>query len=114
MRARSYLFTLYMEYLYPENRAWVGDLIRWMELLGFSEPAVRAAVSRSVAICSRAQRQSARCCSTYARTAPCSAKAARTLAQPRSLPRLRLSRPRPAPRSRAFAVLIWALWSRTK
>ncbi len=48
MRARSYLFTLYMEYLYPENRAWVGDLIRWMELLGFSEPAVRAAVSRSV------------------------------------------------------------------
>ncbi len=48
MRARSYLFTLYMEYLYPENRAWVGDLIRWMELLRFSEPAVRAAVSRSV------------------------------------------------------------------
>lgn len=48
MRARSYLFTLYMEYLYPENRAWVGDLIRWMELLQFSEPAVRAAVSRSV------------------------------------------------------------------
>jgi phenylacetic acid degradation operon negative regulatory protein len=48
MRARSYLFTLYMEHLYPENRAWVGDLIRWMELLGFSEPAVRAAVSRSV------------------------------------------------------------------
>jgi len=48
MRARSYLFTLYMEYLYPENRAWVGDLIRWMELLEFSEPAVRAAVSRSV------------------------------------------------------------------
>ncbi|RIH88727.1 Transcriptional repressor PaaX [Meiothermus luteus] len=48
MRARSYLFTLYMEYLYPENRAWVGDLIRWMQLLRFSEPAVRAAVSRSV------------------------------------------------------------------
>lgn len=48
MRARSYLFTLYMEYLYPDNRAWVGDLIRWMELLEFSEPAVRAAVSRSV------------------------------------------------------------------
>ncbi|RDI95932.1 PaaX family transcriptional regulator [Meiothermus sp. QL-1] len=48
MRARSYLFTLYMEYLYPENRAWVGDLIRWMEVLKFSEPAVRAAVSRSV------------------------------------------------------------------
>lgn len=48
MRARSYLFTLYMEYLYPENRAWVGDLISWMELLKFREPAVRAAVSRSV------------------------------------------------------------------
>lgn len=48
MRARSTLFTLYMEYLYPGNRAWVGDLIRWMEALGFSEPAVRAAVSRSV------------------------------------------------------------------
>jgi phenylacetic acid degradation operon negative regulatory protein len=48
MRARSYLFTLYMEYLHPQNRAWVGDLIRWMELLEFSEPAVRAAVSRSV------------------------------------------------------------------
>jgi phenylacetic acid degradation operon negative regulatory protein len=48
MRARSYLFTLYMEYLYPENRAWVGDLIGWMELLKFSEPAVRATVSRSV------------------------------------------------------------------
>ena len=46
MRARSYLFTLYMEYL--ENRAWVGDLIGWMELLEFSEPAVRAALSRSV------------------------------------------------------------------
>ncbi|RIH91204.1 Transcriptional repressor PaaX [Meiothermus granaticius NBRC 107808] len=36
-----------MEYLYPQNRAWVGDLIRWMELLEFSEPAVRAALSRS-------------------------------------------------------------------
>jgi phenylacetic acid degradation operon negative regulatory protein len=48
MRARSYLFTLYMEYLYPQNRAWVGDLIRWMEMLEFSEPAVRAALSRSV------------------------------------------------------------------
>jgi phenylacetic acid degradation operon negative regulatory protein len=48
MRARSYLFTLYMAYLYPTNRAWVGDLVRWMELLQFSEPAVRAAVSRSV------------------------------------------------------------------
>lgn len=48
MRARSYLFTLYMEYLHEDSRAWVGDLIRWMELLGFSEPAVRAALSRSV------------------------------------------------------------------
>ncbi len=48
MRARSYLFTLYMEYLYPQNQAWVGDLIRWMEMLEFSEPAVRAALSRSV------------------------------------------------------------------
>ncbi len=36
-----------MEFLYPTNRAWVGDLVRWMEALGFSEPAVRAAVSRS-------------------------------------------------------------------
>lgn len=48
MRARSSLFTLYLEYLHRQKRAWVGDLIRWMDMLGFSEPAVRAAVSRSV------------------------------------------------------------------
>lgn len=47
MRARSTLFTLYMEYVYPEAKASVGDLIAMMEALGFSEAAVRAALSRS-------------------------------------------------------------------
>lgn len=47
MRARSTLFTLYLEYVFPERRARVKDLVRWMGLLGFSEPAVRAALSRS-------------------------------------------------------------------
>ncbi len=49
MRARSTLFTLYTELVYPGDTVWVGRLVRWMELLGFSEPAVRAAVSRSAA-----------------------------------------------------------------
>ncbi|WP_457638109.1 PaaX family transcriptional regulator [Oceanithermus sp.] len=49
MRARSTIFTLYTELVYPGDTVWVGRLVRWMELLGFSEPAVRAAVSRSAA-----------------------------------------------------------------
>lgn len=49
MRARSTLFTLYTELVYPGDTVWVGQLVRWMERLGFSEPAVRAAVSRSAA-----------------------------------------------------------------
>ena len=47
MRARSTIFTLFMEYIYPERRARVRDLITMMEVLGFSEAAVRAALSRS-------------------------------------------------------------------
>lgn len=49
MRARSTLFTLFTELIYPKDHAWVGSLVHWMKLLGFSEPAVRAAVSRSTA-----------------------------------------------------------------
>ncbi len=49
MRARSTLFTLYTELVYPDDTVWIGRLVQWMELLGFSEPAVRAAVSRSAA-----------------------------------------------------------------
>ncbi len=49
MRARSTLFTLFAEFLWPEGRAPVALLVRWMKALGFSEPAVRAAVSRSAA-----------------------------------------------------------------
>ncbi|WP_457628336.1 PaaX family transcriptional regulator [Oceanithermus sp.] len=49
MRARSTLFTLYTELVYPDDTVWIGQLVRWMEMLGFSEPAVRAAVSRSAA-----------------------------------------------------------------
>ncbi len=49
MRARSTLFTLFTEFLWPEGRAPVALLVRWMRALGFSEPAVRAAVSRSAA-----------------------------------------------------------------
>ncbi|GAB5602999.1 PaaX family transcriptional regulator C-terminal domain-containing protein [Thermus sp. FJN-A] len=47
MRARSTIFTLFVEYIYPERRARVRDLITMMEVLGFSEAAVRAALSRS-------------------------------------------------------------------
>ena len=47
MRARSTLFTLFTEFLWPEGEAPVSLLICWMQALGFSEPAVRAAVSRS-------------------------------------------------------------------
>ncbi|HGY10139.1 MAG TPA: PaaX family transcriptional regulator [Oceanithermus profundus] len=49
MRARSTLFTLYTELVYPDDTVWIGQLVHWMERLGFSEPAVRAAVSRSAA-----------------------------------------------------------------
>ena len=47
MRARSTIFTLFLEYIYPEREARVKDLIAMMEVLGFSEAAVRAALSRS-------------------------------------------------------------------
>ncbi|APD09210.1 MULTISPECIES: PaaX family transcriptional regulator C-terminal domain-containing protein [Thermus] len=47
MRARSTIFTLFLEYIYPERRARVKDLVAMMEALGFSEAAVRAALSRS-------------------------------------------------------------------
>ncbi|MDM7324628.1 MAG: PaaX family transcriptional regulator C-terminal domain-containing protein [Thermus sp.] len=47
MRARSTIFTLFVEYIYPERHARVRDLIAMMEVLGFSEAAVRAALSRS-------------------------------------------------------------------
>jgi phenylacetic acid degradation operon negative regulatory protein len=48
MKARSSLFTLFGEFVHPRGDVvWVGTMIAWMEALGFSEPAVRAAVSRS-------------------------------------------------------------------
>lgn len=47
MRARSTLFTLYTEFFPKEGRARVRDLVRMMAILGFSEAAVRAALSRS-------------------------------------------------------------------
>jgi phenylacetic acid degradation operon negative regulatory protein len=48
MKARSSLFTLFGEFVHPRGDVvWVGTMIAWMEVLGFSEPAVRAAVSRS-------------------------------------------------------------------
>uniref|UniRef100_A0A7C2C4H7 Repressor in the phenylacetic acid catabolic pathway protein n=1 Tax=Thermus islandicus TaxID=540988 RepID=A0A7C2C4H7_9DEIN len=47
MRARSTLFTLFLEYIYPERQASVRALVAMMEALGFSEMAVRAALSRS-------------------------------------------------------------------
>ncbi len=47
MRARSTLFTLYTEFYPGSSLARVRDLVRMMALLGFSEAAVRAALSRS-------------------------------------------------------------------
>jgi phenylacetic acid degradation operon negative regulatory protein len=47
MRARSTIFTLFVEHVYPERRAPLKALIAMMEALGFSEAAVRAALSRS-------------------------------------------------------------------
>ncbi len=48
MRARSSLFTIFGEFVHPRGDiVWVGTIITWMNALGFSEPAVRAAVSRS-------------------------------------------------------------------
>jgi phenylacetic acid degradation operon negative regulatory protein len=48
MQARSSLFTIFGEFVHPRgDAAWVGTIIAWMAELGFSEPAVRAAVSRS-------------------------------------------------------------------
>jgi phenylacetic acid degradation operon negative regulatory protein len=48
MKARSSLFTLFGEFVHPRGDVvWVGTMIAWMEALGFSEPAVRAAVSRA-------------------------------------------------------------------
>ena len=49
MHARSSLFTIFGEFVHPRGDvAWVGTIIAWMRELGFSEPAVRAAVSRSM------------------------------------------------------------------
>jgi phenylacetic acid degradation operon negative regulatory protein len=49
MKARSSLFTIFGEFVHPRGDvAWVGTIIAWMQTLGFSEPAVRAAVSRSM------------------------------------------------------------------
>ena len=49
MHARSSLFTIFGEFVHPRGDvAWVGTIISWMQELGFSEPAVRAAVSRSM------------------------------------------------------------------
>lgn len=48
MHARSSLFTIFGEFVHPRGDVvWVGTIIEWMRVLGFSEPAVRAAVSRS-------------------------------------------------------------------
>ncbi len=48
MKARSSLFTIFGEFVHPRgDLVWVGTIITWMEALGFSEGAVRAAVSRS-------------------------------------------------------------------
>jgi phenylacetic acid degradation operon negative regulatory protein len=48
MQARSSLFTMFGEFVHPRGDvAWVGTIIAWMAELGFSEAAVRAAVSRS-------------------------------------------------------------------
>jgi phenylacetic acid degradation operon negative regulatory protein len=48
MKARSSLFTLFGEFVHPRGDVvWVGTMIAWMQALGFSEPAVRAAVSRA-------------------------------------------------------------------
>jgi phenylacetic acid degradation operon negative regulatory protein len=49
MHARSSLFTMFGEFVHPRGDiAWVGTIIEWMRVMGFSEPAVRAAVSRSM------------------------------------------------------------------
>ncbi len=48
MKARSSLFTLFGEFVHPRGDVvWTGTIIAWMKLLGFSEAAVRAAISRS-------------------------------------------------------------------
>ena len=47
MRARSTIFTLFAEYFYPERHAPLKAIIAMMAALGFSEAAVRAALSRS-------------------------------------------------------------------
>lgn len=40
---------MFGEFVHPRgDAAWVGTLVEWMRTLGFSEPAVRAAVSRSL------------------------------------------------------------------
>jgi phenylacetic acid degradation operon negative regulatory protein len=51
MHARSSLITIFGEFVHPRGDvAWVGTIITWMNALGFSEPAVRAAVSRSMKV----------------------------------------------------------------
>ena len=48
MKARSSLFTIFGEFVHPRgDAAWVGTIITWMQALGFSANATRAAVSRS-------------------------------------------------------------------
>jgi phenylacetic acid degradation operon negative regulatory protein len=48
MKARSTLFTIFGEFVHPRGDVvWVGTIIVWMNALGFSADAVRAAVSRS-------------------------------------------------------------------
>ncbi|MEY4529657.1 MAG: hypothetical protein RLZZ156_378 [Deinococcota bacterium] len=48
MKARSSLFTIFGEFVHPRgDLVWVGTIIAWMDALGFSANATRAAVSRS-------------------------------------------------------------------
>jgi phenylacetic acid degradation operon negative regulatory protein len=48
VKARSSLFTIFGEFVLPRSDyVWVGTIITWMEVLGFSPTATRAAVSRS-------------------------------------------------------------------
>jgi phenylacetic acid degradation operon negative regulatory protein len=48
VKARSSLFTIFGEFVHPRGDiVWVGTIITWMQALGFSEAATRAAVSRS-------------------------------------------------------------------
>lgn len=49
MKARSMLFDIFGDYVYPNGgQVWIGTLIKLAELLGVSEQAVRSAVTRMV------------------------------------------------------------------